>query len=851
MLRIAWRSLTAHKLRTVLTTLAILLGVAMISGTYVLTDQIDRGFTQIFASAYKGIDATVTRKAAFNEGGMFSEAGQGLPASLVDKIKGVEGVGKADGTISGTGAVAVGGKLVRTSGAPTLFFSVDENTIDTSATYTQGGRPQAPGEVAIVEKLAAEQSLKLGSRLRVITQSGSHDVKVAGIFKFAAGASLGGSLIVQCTLQDAGRWFDMQGRVSQIDVQAKPGTSPETLVSRIEPLLPAYAQVKTGQQAAADQTKTVSEAIGTFLRPALLAFGGIAVLVGAFIIFNAFSMTVAQRRREFAMLRALGASRRQVLLTVTAEALVMGVLASVLGLFAGLGVAAGVNEVFTAAGFEIPRSGLVMEPRTVVVALAVGIVVTLLSAFVPAQRATMVPPIAALQEGAVLPRSRAARLAPWAALAVAVAGAALIAYGMYGSGGTTVRLALLAGGAVLIFVAVALISKYFVGPVAAGLGWPLQQLSPISGRLARDNTQRNPGRTAATASALMIGLGVVVFVAVFAQGLKSSFIDSFDRTVKADYVISSENFMPLPTTTTRTVADVPGIEVAVGLNGQQVQVNGDRIAAIWGVDPAAFAQLWKLNWVDGNDSLLGQLGRGSVLLDEQTATSLGVTVGGTIRVATMEGGKARLKVLGTYKDATMLTGLLVGDTAYRELFPRAQLFMVVARRSPRADAAQTRQALETALAQTPTALVRTAAEYKDSIVGLVNQLLNLLYGLLALSVVISLFGIVNTLVLSVYERTREIGLLRAIGASRRQVRATVRYESVITSIMGGIMGIVIGTVFAYVVTTRFAGEGVTFAVPGLQLVVFLLLAIVVGVVAAILPARRAARIDILDAIHYE
>ena len=850
MVRIAWRSLTAHKLRSFLTILAILLGVAMISGTYVLTDQIDRGFTTIFADAYNGIDATISRKPSFT-GGQMVGATQGLPASLVDDVRAVDGVGKADGYINGAGAVAVNGKLVQTGGAPTLFFSVSKDTIDNSSTYVQGAKPDAPGEVSIVEKLATEQGLSLGSKLTVITDAGSEDVTVAGIFKFGAQSSLGGSLLVQTTLEDASRWFDMEGRVSQIDVQAQPGTSPQTLVERIQPILPDYAEAKTGEQAAADQTKAVSEAISQFLRPALLAFGGIAVLVGAFIIFNAFSMTVAQRRREFAMLRALGASRRQVLLVITGEALLMGVLASVVGLFAGLGVAAGVNAIFKAAGIDIPSSGLVMEPRTVVVALVVGIVVTLLSAIVPALRATRVPPIAALQEGAVLPSSRFAASrrssrASWRRL-----GVGLIAPGMYGSGSTTSRLAVLAAGAVLVFVAVALASKYFVGPVAATLGWPLQKLSPISGRLARDNTQRNPGRTAATASALMIGLGVVVFVAVFAQGLKSSFIDSVDKMVAADYVISGGNFLTLPEGTTRRVESVPDIDVAAGVErpagaGRRRQHRPALRRGPRRVHPGLADGL-----AGGRRRAARQAHGGATLVEEQTAESLGVGVGDTVRVASVEGSSAELKVLGVYRDPIMLNGLIVGDAAYAALFPKPQLFMVIAKRGANGDEAQTKQAIEAALSDTPTAVVRTTDEYKESIVGMVNQLLNLLYGLLAMSVVISLFGIVNTLVLSVYERTREIGLLRAIGSSRSQVRSTVRYESVITSILGGVMGIVVGTVFAYVVTSRFGGQGITFSIPGVQLGVFLILAILVGVLAAILPARRAARIEILDAIHYE
>lgn len=851
MFRIAWRSLTAHKLRSILTTLAILLGVAMISGTYVLTDQIDRAFTEIFADAYQGIDATISREPSFS--GQMSDASEGLPASLVDDVRGVEGAAVVDGSVSGVGAVAVNGEVVQTGGAPTLFFSVSDDPIDSSSsTFIEGGVPDESGEVAIVQKLATDEGLGLGSKLTVITETGSQEATVAGIFTYGSESSLGGSLLVLTTLEDASRWFAMEGRVSQIDVQAAPGTSPQTLVERIQEVLPDYAEAKTGEQAAADQTKSVSEAIGQFLRPALLAFGGIAVLVGAFIIFNAFSMTVAQRRREFAMLRALGASRRQVLFSITGEALIMGALASVIGLFAGLGVAAGVNSIFTAAGIDIPRSGLILEPRTVAISLAVGMLVTLFSAVVPAQRATRVPPIAALQEGAVLPPSRFARYTVVFAAAAAALGAVLIAFGMYGSGSTSARLATLAAGAVLVFFAVALASKYFVGSVAALIGWPLMRLSPTSGRLARDNTQRNPARTAATASALMIGLGVVVFVAVFAQGLKSSFVDSFDRVAAGDYMVSSSNFLTLPADTVRRVQSVPSVDVTAGLTMQQVQTNGDSLYTLYGVDPLSLSRVWDFEWLgDGDDALLGALTADTVILEEQTAEGLSVETGDTVSVATADGREADLEVLGVYRDPIMLDGMVVSDAGYSALFPRSQLFTVVAKGAPGGDTARTKEAIEVALADVPTAEVQTNAEFKETIVGQVDQLLNLLYGLLALSVIISLFGIVNTLVLSVYERTREIGLLRAIGSSRRQVRSTVRYESVITSTLGGIMGIVVGTVFAYVVTTRFGGLGITFSVPVLQLAVFLVVAILVGVVAAILPARRAARIDILDAIHYE
>jgi putative ABC transport system permease protein len=849
-IRIAWRSLSAHKLRTILTVLAVLLGVAMISGTYVLTDQINGAFKNIFADAYKGIDVTIAHKTKFSTD---SSATPGLPQAMVDQVKAVPGVAVAAGSVGAQGAVAVNGKVVSTGGSPTLFFSEEPKSLNSSSAYIHGGAPARSGEIGIGESLAKSKKLTVGSRVTVITPDGAHPVSISGIFRFASQSSLGGSILLSTTLADAQRWFNMAGQVTTIDVKAEPGVSSATLAKRIAAALPPVAEVKTGQQAAADQTKQISDLLGSVLRPALLSFGGIAVLVGAFIIFNAFSRTVTQRRREFAMLRALGASRRQVLTSISGEALVMGIAASLLGLFAGLGVAAGVNQLLKAIGVDIPRGGLALAPRTIILALAVGIIITLLSAVVPAFRATRVPPVAALQEGAVLPASRFAKYTRYMAIVVAVLGVLLIVGGMYGAGGTTARLGQIAVGAVLAFVAVAMVSKYFVRPLARAIGWPLQQVSPVSGRLARDNSSRNPGRTAATASALMIGLGVVVFVAVFAQGLKSSFVDSFDRTVRADYVVSSQNFGALPNDVVSRVQSAPGIAVAAGLDTQQIQVNRKSRASLFALNPVEFGRVWQFDWLNGgSDALLGRLGStGTALLEQQSASSLHLKVGQSFTMETSSGQSARVRVIGLYRDPINLSGVIVGSSTYATLFSQPQLFLVLAKAAPGSSPTATTAAVKAALAGEPTAKVQTATEYKDAAVKQVNQLLALLYALLAMSVIISLFGIVNTLVLSVFERTREIGLLRAIGTSRSQVRATVRYESVITSVIGAIMGIVVGVIFAYVVTSRFASQGITFSIPGVQLVAFLIVGVIVGVIAAILPARRAAKINILDAIHYE
>ena len=368
-------------------------------------------------------------------------AAAGLPESLVGQVKAVDGVATAVGYVAGSGAVAVNGKVVGTGGSPTLFFSYSPGMEDLQpTTFMQGAPPARSGEVGIIQKLAKDKKLGVGSRLQVITPTGSRPVTVSGVFTFAAQSSLGGSILIHTTLPDAQQWFDLPGQVSEIDVKGVAGVTPEALAGRVRAVVPPGSEVKTGTQAAADQTKQVSDAIGGFLRPVLLSVGGITVFVGAFIIFNAFSMTVAQRRREFAMVRALGASRRQVLASVAVEALAMGVLASLLGLLAGLGVAAAVIRLLRAVGVDIPHSSLVLAPRTIVVALAVGILVTLLSALIPAARATRVPPMVALQEGAVLPPSRLARCTPFAAAGVAILGALFIAAGMFGPGGTTQRL---------------------------------------------------------------------------------------------------------------------------------------------------------------------------------------------------------------------------------------------------------------------------------------------------------------------------------------------------------------------------------------------------------------------------
>ena len=850
MIRLALRSLLSRPLRTALTTLAILLGVAMISGTYVLTDQITNGFDDIFATAYDGTAVAVSPKDPV--GGFQNDSSTlSMPERLVDDVRAVDGVATAQGSVEALGAVVVDGEVVRTGGAPTLVLSAEDG--DSQVTWVEGAAPARAGDVAVNTGFAEAQKLAVGDPIGLVTDQGTVPVTIGGVFDFGDAASLGGTVMVAARLDDVQAWYGLEGKVTAISATSAAGVAPEELATRVREALPASVDVKTGEQAAQDDSAESSDSINTFLRPALLAFGGVAVFVGAFIIFNAFSITVAQRLREFAMLRSFGASRRQVLATVFAEALLMGMAASVAGLFLGLGVARGINQLFKLVGAEIPVAGIGLEPRTVVVALAVGIGTAVAAAVVPAVRATRIPPVAALQEGATLPPSRFSRLATPAAGVLAGLGVALVALGFFGDVSARTMLLALGVGAMLLFVAVAMVSRHVVRPLTRVIGWPLERLAGAPGRLARENAGRNPARTANTAAALMIGLGLVVFVAVFAQGLKSSFVDVFDKAVTADVVaMDSGSYQSLPAKGVAAMERTPGVETVTGVVFGQVKTADGQTTFFNAIEPEKWASVWRFDWRDGaDDSLLAELDGDGVVVDDQTAGRRGWEVGDTLTMTSAAGRTARATVLGTYRDPFIMSGVTMSQEMCEKLDIPTKASIAMANGAPGTDAGKLRSAVEDALSGFPTQSVYTKQGYKDLVNGQVNQLLMMLYALLAMSVTISAFGIVNTLVLSVYERTREIGMLRAIGTSRRQMRRIVRYESVITSVIGGLMGTAVGVAFAYAVTTRYADQGFTFSVPAGQLGVFLAVAVVVGVMAAVLPARRASRVDILEAIHHE
>jgi putative ABC transport system permease protein len=629
--------------------------------------------------------------------------------------------------------------------------------------------------------------------------------------------------------------------------------SPEELSRRIDRLLPPRLIVETGTQAAARQSEDIKEDL-SFFRIVLLVFGGVALLVGSFLIFNTFSITIAQRIRELGMLRTLGASRRQILGGMLLEATVIGVLGSALGVLAGIGFAGALNAIFKSFGIDLPNTGTVIEPRTIIVAIVVGLVVTFIAALSPAVRATRVSPMAALLE-AELPESRAhGRMFTAVAALLTLGGLGLATVALFGVLGDSGAAAGAVGaGAVATLLGVSMFSPRLVRPLASVAGWPLEKLRGITGRLARENTVRKPGRTAVTSAALMIGLAVVVFVTVFAAGISASVGNAIDRNFQGDLVLqNTDGFSPISPGAAREAERVEGVRTVSSLSFAGGVYDGDDIR-LSAVDPATVSDVLTLDWEQGSPSTLSSLPARGAVLDDAWADSNSIDVGDRITIRTPLERDVTLTVEGTVKDnADLLGNVVTTQETLRSQFGARDPSMtfVALAAGANADAVQ-RQIDQTVERRFPTVDTLNQQELKDNQEEQINQLVAFFYVLLALAIVISLLGIVTTLALSIHERTRELGLLRAVGMSRRQVKRLVRYESVITALIGATLGTILGIIFATLVSRPLADEGFELSYPVGTLLILLVLAALAGVLAAIFPARRAAKLDVLQAVAYE
>jgi putative ABC transport system permease protein len=848
--KVALRGIRARKGRAFTTWLAIFLGVALVAGTYVLTDTINKSFGEIFSESLKGTDVAITARQDVETQDATPPA---FPANLIERVRKVPGAESAAGSVFAAGRfVDTKGKGIGHSFAPNFISSLNPPRFET-LDYVEGHKPRTDDQASIDTQTADTGHLKIGSRLRL---AGAHEAKtytVVGLTKLGD-ASFGGAGIAQVLLPEAQRITDREGQFDQISVAAAPGVTAEQLRDRIAKVMPHQVQVETGDQAAKRQTNDIEDNL-SFLRIALLVFAGVSLFVGAFQIFNTFSITVAQRTREFGMLRTLGASQRQILASVGVEALTLGLLGAALGLAGGIGFAYGINELFKAVGIDLPNTGTVIAARTVVVSLIVGVVVTVVAALGPALRATRVTPMAALREAELQDSKRRGRIVTAIAIGLGVIGLAMMLLGLFGGisdSGTAAGL--LGGGAAVILFAVSLFSPRLVRPLASLTGRPLERLRGLTGRLARENAMRKPGRTASTAAALMIGLALVVFVTVFAAGINSSVSKTIDESFRGEIVLqNSDGFSPFPRDALDVARKVDGVSTVSSITyatGALPRGGGNiQLAA---VDPATLGQVLSLDFKSGGPSAFAALGSRGTILDENFARDKGYKIGDTLRVRTPIERTATFRVLGTVKGELDLLGKAMIDEGATGEFGRLQPNFALARLTPDASPKDVQTQMDDALkGRYPTVEVQNQSQLKDQQQSQVNSLLGLVYALLSLAIIVSLFGIVNTLALSILERTRELGMLRAVGMSRRQVRTMVRYEAVITALIGAILGTILGVVFAALVSRPLADEGFVLSYPIPTLIALLVLAAIAGVIAAIAPARRASRLDVLRALAYE
>ncbi len=866
MLALVLRGFLQRKLRVLLTAIAIALGVALMAGTYILTDTINHSFAGIFSTAYKG-DAVVISPAE-TLGREISSETSPITERTLATVRSVPGVAAASGGIFSEAALLnIHGKRLSTGGAPSFVGSVEPKRFE-SYTPAEGHFPENASEVAIDQGTAKREGLKLGGQLVVAGLAPARRYEIVGIAKFAGSQSFGGSGTALLTLREAQRVMNKLGRYDTIEVAAASGVSADALRARIRAVLPPTISVRTGAAEAAKQTSDLESSLG-FLRTFLLVFAYVALVVGAFIIFNTFSITVAQRTRELGLLRTLGASRRQVLSSVIYEGLMLGVVGAVLGLLLGLLLAPALNQLFIAFGAELPNNGTVVEARTVIVSLLVGIIVTVAAGIFPAIRATRVPPLAAMREGVVIPPR--ILTGPGVVLRGAIGFVIAVGLGvLLGSGGVFFVLFVV----LAIYVTVLLVrlmrgtrpKHYRVVPALGSAIGLLVSWRGITGRLARENSIRQPGRTLVTALALTVGLALVAFISVLAAGTKATINQAVSRSFAGDLIVESSatgSNQGIPPGIAPAVARVPGvasvtpISFTIGRVRDLSKPSAAPIAeksSITAIEPASFTRVYRVEWEKGSNATLLALGNTGTVLTKSFASANHLKVGSRLSVLTPSNQNVPLTVVGIAKDnARLLANLTINRALAQASFGQREDGVDFVSYSPGADGQEVQSSVDRLLSsQFPQARSRTPAQFKKDQEGKINQLLLLIYVLLALSVIVSLFGIVNTLILSIYERTRELGMMRAIGTSRRQVRQMIRYESIITGLIGGVFGLVIGTVGAILVSTlALSGSGFVLSIPVGTLILLLVISAVAGLIASQLPARRAARLDVLQALASE
>lgn len=853
MWRLTVKGVIAHRFRYALTALAVLLGVAFIAGTFVLTDTMNSTFGKLYTQIYSGTAAVVRATQPFDPGLSFTNQRQPIGAGLAGTVAAVPGVRAVAPDITGYAQlVGKSGKAigVAAGGAPTLGTAwTDVSDLNPLRLLPGGKPPRGPGDVVIDKHSADVGHFKVGDTVRVLTQASPGTYTITGIATWGTADSPLGASIAAFTPATAARLLGQPGKVSQLNVAARPGVSQDTLVTRIQAAIhDPGIEVVSGRSITAEGQESVRQAL-SFFGTFLLTFGFIALFVGAFVIFNTFSVIVAQRLRELALLRAVGASRRQVVAAVLGESLVTGLAASAAGVAAGIGLAVGLKAGLSALGMDLPATGLVVSGRTVVTGLLAGTAITVVSAVAPARRAARIPPVAALQEvAAEPPRPLARRTA--VGVAATVAGLVMGGAGLFAR--LPNRMPLVGAGAAALFIGVAALGPFIARPACRLLGAPLARYRTV-GRLGQQNAMRNPARTAATAAALMVGVSLVSLTTVLAASLKGSVGSVIDSALRADFVVSSGamaggnggGFSPK---LERSLAALPQVAGVAGIRSGVVRVFGTTTPVV-AVDPARAAPLVDVGVTAGD---LARMTPSGIAVSTRAADDRHLRLGSPVTLTYPAAGTKTYTVQVIYRVREVAGDYVLPLAAASANFPQALDIAAFVKLAPGVTTAAARPAVDRVLAAYPSVTLQDQAQYKAQQEQQVDQLLNLVYGLLALAVVIALIGIANTLALSVYERTRELGLLRAVGMTRGQLRASVRYEALVISLFGAAEGLILGTALGCAIVAALRSQGVTaLTVPAGQLIVLAVLAGLAGLLAAVAPSRRAARLNVLKAIATE
>ncbi|MGB5655530.1 MAG: FtsX-like permease family protein [Acidimicrobiia bacterium] len=853
MIRTALKTIFAHKLRLVLTAISVMIGVAFIAGTFIFTDTINQTFTDLFDDQFAGQDVIVQAEAEFDVG---FGGPPPIEESVLDTVLGVQGVAAAEGNVGGFALIYdSNGEAIVPMGPPTIgASSTEDERLRGNIVIREGRTPAGPTEVVIDAKTAGDNGLVVGTPIQVQTVDGVAEYDLVGIVGFGDADNIAGATVAVFDLETAQTLFGLEGLYSGITVVGDEGVTPELLRNSIALALPEGVEAIVSADEAEAQAEALQESLG-FLNTALLVFAAVAVFVAAFIIQNTFRIIVRQRQRELALIRAVGATGGQVVWMVAIEALIVGIFASVLGIALGFVISALLTAGMAAVGFDLPSTTASLAPRTIIIGLIVGVGVTLVAAILPAIRAARIPPVAALQDVDVRLRMSDRRRTIFGSILLVI-GVGLILAGLFGDVidlGPLNELTAVGIGALVVFLAVSMLSSLIVPSLARFLGWPLPKIDNLTGTLAIANAVRKPRRTATTASALMIGLALVAFFFILGDSIKASVSDSIEEGLRADYVISVDGFAGgFSPSLAEELKIQDEVETTTSLRIGFWDRNGsdEFLTAIEAetVDETIF--------LDVQDGSVAALVDGGVLVHEDVASDEGWVVGDTISMGFASTGLQEVEIVGIFGEQNIVqSNFLVGLEFYEANFSGFGSdtdFVVAVAGAENVDLAETRAVVEAAAAPYGNVTVRDQAEYRESQEAQIDTLLVLFNALLILAVIIALFGITNTLSLSIYERTREIGLLRAVGMTRPQTRRMIRWESIMVAVIGAILGIVVGLFFGIVVTAALKSQGINvLSIPAVQISGLVIFGVVAGLLAAIIPARRAAKLNILEAIAYE